>query len=689
MIQYAWLIPVLPLAAFAIIAFVTRPWRRVSGWVAVAGILGALALALPTFWETLAGARVERTLDWLTLATGGVGVSPSLAGAGGGAQDPALHSAGAAQVAGGAQALALQVGFQVDPLTAVMLLVVTSVSFLVIFYSQGYMHGDPGYSRYFAFISLFCMSMLGLVLANSLLALYIFWELVGLCSYLLIGFYYQKPEAAAAAKKAFLVTRLGDFGLLAGILLLWSRAGTLEFTRLEQMIAAGQFDPAFLSLVGVLIFCGAVGKSAQFPLHVWLPDAMEGPTPVSALIHAATMVAAGVYLVARTFPIFEAGSYSLTVVMAVGAFTAIFAASMALVNNDIKRVMAYSTVSQLGYMFLALGVGARGAAVFHLMNHAFFKALLFLAAGSVIHALGSQDLRFMGGLRGRMKITSTTMLIAALSLSGFPLLTSGFWSKDEILAAAYAKGEYLVFGVALLTAFLTAFYMFRAWFLAFWGEPRWDTGTRRHGDAGSTQQSGISAQQAVPGAQHSAPTTQHHGSGVHESPWMMAAPLVILAIPSILSGFWGSPLAGGGGFASFLEGQAEATELNVWVMAASALVALGGIYLAWLMYGKKSLSPARVSAALWPVYQILIHRYWVDELYNGFVRIAVLGVAEGLRLFDVYVVDGAVNGVASMTRAASSTLRQFQTGRLQNYGWAMYAGAIAIAVVTIAAQMSR
>ncbi|HZK67742.1 MAG TPA: NADH-quinone oxidoreductase subunit L, partial [Chloroflexota bacterium] len=444
MIELAWLIPVFPFASFVAIAFVTRRWGRLSGFVAVAGILAAFLLAARLFGEVLGGAHIEHQFDWLPLA-------------GGGADDSVLR-----------------LGFLVDPLTAVMLVVVTFVSALVIFYSQGYMHGDPGYSRYFAFISLFCMSMLGLVLANSLLTLYIFWELVGLCSYLLIGFWYQKPAAAAAAKKAFLVTRLGDFGLLAGILMLWSRAGTLEFTRLEAMIAAGQFDAGFLSLVGVLLFCGAVGKSAQFPLHVWLPDAMEGPTPVSALIHAATMVAAGVYLVARTFPIFEAGHGALTVVMGIGAFTAIFAASMALVNNDIKRVMAYSTVSQLGYMFLALGVGARGAAVFHLMNHAFFKALLFLAAGSVIHALGSQDLRFMGGLRGRMKITSTTMLIAALSLSGFPLLTSGFWSKDEILAAAYAKGEYLVFGVALLTAFLTAFYMFRAWFLAFWGEPRWD-----------------------------------------------------------------------------------------------------------------------------------------------------------------------------------------------------------------------
>ncbi|MHB8991946.1 MAG: NADH-quinone oxidoreductase subunit L [Chloroflexota bacterium] len=627
MIEWAWLIPVFPLAAFLVISFLTRPWRQFSGYVAVAGIVASFLLALPIFQEVLSGAQLERQFAWLPLAG-------------------SEH--------------ALELGFQVDPLTAVMLLVVTSVAALVIVYSQGYMHGDPGYSRYFAFISLFTMSMLGLVLANNLLALYIFWELVGLCSYLLIGFWYQKPEAAAAAKKAFIVTRFGDFGLLVGILLLWSRAGTLEFARLEEMIAAGQFDPAFMSLVGILLFSGAVGKSAQFPLHVWLPDAMEGPTPVSALIHAATMVAAGVYLVARAFPIFEAGPSAMLVVMGIGTFTAIFAASMALVANDIKRVMAYSTVSQLGYMMLALGVGARGPAIFHLMNHAFFKALLFLTAGSVIHALGNQDLRFMGGLGSRMKITATTMLIAALSLSGFPLVTSGFWSKDEILAAAFNHGQYLVYGVALFTAFLTAFYMFRAWFLAFWGAPRWETGGHGHG--------------------HGAP---------HESPWVMTIPLMILAVPSILSGFWGSPLTGNG-FATFLEGgHGEAEPLNLVVMGSSMVVALSGIGLAWLMYGARTLAPERISAAFGPVHRVLYSKYWIDELYDGIVAVAVLGTSRLLRLFDVRVVDGAVNGVATLTRATGQALRQIQTGRLQNYGWAMYAGVVVIALATLAAQFAR
>ena len=436
------------------------------------------------------------------------------------------------------------------------------------------------------------------------------------------------------------------------------------------MIAAGRFDPAFMGLIGVLIFSGAVGKSAQFPLHVWLPDAMEGPTPVSALIHAATMVAAGVYLVARTFPIFEAGPFAMGVVMFVGTLTAILAASMALVNNDIKRVMAYSTVSQLGYMMLALGVGARAPAVFHLMNHAYFKALLFLTAGSVIHSLGTQDLRFMGGLGSRMKITSATMLIAALSLSGFPLVTSGFWSKDEILLAAFSRGEHLVFLVGLFTAFLTAFYMFRLWFLCFWGEPRWE---RTEHSASDAQHSGLGA---------------HHSPQPHESPWVMTLPLMILAVPSVLSGFWGSPLMGNG-FAAFLEGHAEEAHLDLLVMGGSVVVALGGIWLAWRMYGERTLSPERVSAAFGPAYRVLYNKYWIDELYNGLVRAVVLGVARLLRLFDERVIDGAVNGVATLTRHAGASLRQIQTGRVQSYGWVMYAGVVVIALAALAAQFTR
>ncbi|HEX9016258.1 MAG TPA: NADH-quinone oxidoreductase subunit L [Chloroflexota bacterium] len=675
MIEYAWLIPVFPFAAFVLIFFAFRFWKGFSGYVAVAGILASFLLALPVFGEALAGKTIERTINWLPLAGGN-------------------H--------------ALEIGFMVDPLTAIMLVVVTTVSLLVIFYSQGYMHGDGGYSRYFAFISLFCMSMLGLVLANNLLVVYMFWEGVGLGSYLLIGFWFQKravrekrqtivkdsrveyaegPEMspAIASKKAFIVTRFGDFGFLVGILLLFSQAGTLEFSKIEEMIAHNQFSPEFMSLVGILIFCGAVGKSAQFPLHVWLPDAMEGPTPVSALIHAATMVAAGVYLVARTFPIFEAGPAAMTTVMVIGTITAILAASMGLVANDIKRVMAFSTVSQLGYMMLALGVGARGPAIFHLFNHAFFKALLFLTAGSVIHAMHNafpreedewkrQDVRFLGGLGKYMPVTKWAMLIAGLSLAGFPLI-SGFWSKDEILAMAFERNQ-IVFWIGLFTAFLTAFYMFRAWFLTFTGEPRWLTAS---GGSGDGETGGHDSHQS------SHDGHDHHGPSLpHESPWVMAAPLVILMVPSLLSGFWGSPFWPGLNVGSFLEGKHEAVEVNGIVMALSIVAGLGGIALAWVMYYRRSLSPEKVAGWFGPMYTVLINKWWIDEFYNGvIVKYLVLGTARLMLLFDTYVVDATVNGVGSATRSAGGLLRQVQTGKLQNYGWAMYAGALVIALAAI------
>lgn len=673
MIQYAWLIPVFPFVASVLIFFVFRFWKQFSGYVAVAGILASFLLALPVFGEALGGAHIEKTFNWLPLA---------------------------------GENHALEIGFMVDPLTAVMLVVVTTVSLLVIFYSQGYMSGehglDPGYSRYFAFITLFCTAMLGLVLANNLLVIYMFWEGVGLGSYLLIGFWYQKravkekrqtivrnghvefaegPEMspAIASKKAFVVTRFGDFGFLAGILMLWNQAGTLEFTKIEEMIAHNQFSPEFMSIVGILIFCGAVGKSAQFPLHVWLPDAMEGPTPVSALIHAATMVAAGVYLVARAFPIFEAGPAAMTTVMVIGTITAILAASMGLVANDIKRVMAFSTVSQLGYMMLALGVGARGAAIFHLFNHAFFKALLFLTAGAVIHAMHNvfpkeedewkrQDVRFLGGLGKYLPITKWTMLIAGLSLAGFPFITSGFWSKDEILAMAWDHNQ-LVFWVGLITAFMTAFYMFRAWFLTFTGQPRWA------GVAGGSDRDSHDSHDA-----HG-----HHAPSLpKESPWVMTAPLVILAVPAILSGFWGSPLWGGMNFASFLEGKPEAVEVNAIVMALSIIAGLGGIGLAYAVYYNHSISPERLSSYFGPMYNVLINKWWFDELYNGvIVKYGVLGTAKLMLLFDTYVVDATVNGVGQVTRAAGGVLRQVQTGKLQNYAWAMYAGALVIALAAI------
>src|SRR5436190_389253 len=408
--------------------------------------------------------------------------------------------------------LRVDVALNVDGLTAIMLVVVTSVAFMVQIYSQGYMHGDTGYWRYFAYMSLFTASMLGLVLFDSILLVYVFWEMVGVSSYLLIGFWFNRPAAAAAAKKAFLVTRLGDLGFLAAILLIYAKAGTFNIPAIQEAAVAGALSASVLTWFALGVFAGAAGKSAQFPLHVWLPDAMEGPTPVSALIHAATMVAAGVYLVARLFPVFSVSHDALLVVGAIGGITALSAALIALVMTDIKRVLAYSTISQLGYMMLALGVGGYTVAIFHLFTHAFFKALLFLGSGSVNHATNTFDMRKMGGLAKLMPITTATFLIGTLSLAGFfPL--AGFWSKDEILSVAYDERTWL-FMVALVTAGLTAFYMFRAVFMTFGGEYRGGEPAEAHGES-----------------------HDESAHGPHESPFNMALPLLILAVPAVFAGF--------------------------------------------------------------------------------------------------------------------------------------------------------
>ena len=447
----------------------------------------------------------------------------------------------------------INLGLRADGLTAIMLLVVTGVSLAVQFYSQGYMKGDEGYARYFAFMSLFTASMLGVVLADNLVMLYVFWEMVGLCSYLLIGFWFQRPAAAAAAKKAFIVTRLGDLGFLMAILLIFVKAGTFDIGRIQEMAVGGLLPTGVITVFALGVFAGAVGKSAQFPLHVWLPDAMEGPTPVSALIHAATMVAAGVYLVARLFPIFNASEGAMHTVAAVGGVTAIMAASMGVVMTDIKRVLAYSTISQLGYMMLALGVGGYVAAIFHLFNHAFFKALLFLGAGSVNHSTHTFDMRLMGGLRRTMPVTLVTFTIAGLSLAGiFPL--AGFWSKDEILGHAW-QDQKALFWIAFITVFLTALYIARVIFLTFGGEYR-----------GGEQ----------PAEAHG---TSAHAGGPHESPWVMALPLAVLAVPAIASGFANIS----GGVAHLLEGALpEGVELHevsfsYGMAASSTAAALAGI----------------------------------------------------------------------------------------------------------------
>jgi proton-translocating NADH-quinone oxidoreductase chain L len=562
------------------------------------------------------------------------------------------------------------IDFRVDPLTAIMLVVVTSVSMLVHLYSIGYVRGDPGYSRFFIELALFTVSMLILVLGANFLVLFIGWELVGLSSYLLIGFWFNQPPPdpnsdfqvpwpPGASLKAFVTTRFGDFGFLIGILLLFATTGTFNFVALGA--STRNVNVALVTLAMILVFCGAIGKSAQFPLHVWLPDAMAGPTPVSALIHAATMVAAGVYLVARLFPIYYsvAGPQALEVVAYIGGFTALFAASIALVQNDIKAVLAYSTISQLAYMFVGLGVSSNiSTGMFHLFTHAFFKALLFLGSGSVIHAVTVQDMRKMGGLARFMPITAFTFLIATLSISGFPLF-AGFFSKDAIIAAAFTYGQthggnYVLYGLTLATAGLTAFYMFRLYFLTFGGR-----GGRFLGFWGGREQ--------YRGEAHP-----------HESPWVMWVPLALLAIPSAVAGFWQN------GFGNFILAGTAPYEnpFSNGLTYVGIGMALGGIALAWLVYGMGFVPATALTRN--PVggfaYRVLLNKYYLDELYLAIIRYVVLGLSTAAAGFDRIVIDGVVNGSARFVRGFGDATRRSETGFLQNYGAAIFGGAMILLI---------
>jgi len=626
--QFIWLIFLLPLFSFIIIGFFVRPFvkaeSRVAGYITIAAIGGPLALSIWALFAVMGAEHHEipvPDVTWVVIEDG----------------------------------VTIHLGLIMDSLTAVMLIVVTVVSLMVQIYSQGYMHGDPGYHRYYAWMSLFTASMIGLVMADNLLFLFVFWEMVGLCSYLLIGFWFHKPSAADAAKKAFIVTRLGDFGFLAGILLLYLNTGTFDIHELHELAIAGALAGTVLTWAAIGIFAGAVGKSAQFPLHVWLPDAMEGPTPVSALIHAATMVAAGVFLVARMFPLFEHSTEALTTVAIIGGITAIFAASMGLVMNDIKRVLAYSTISQLGYMMLGLGAGGVAIGIWHLFNHAFFKALLFLGAGSVNHATGTFDMRLMGGLKKYMPWTYATFAIASLSIAGiWPL--SGFWSKDEIVISAF-EHQPVLFYLAMITVFMTAFYMFRAVFMTFGGEYRGgDPNTHGHGG---------------------------HHSQPHESPRVMTIPLVILAALSIFSGLWNvtghfGAFMGHGETHGFFAGLFHPfTQPLPWL---SLILAGLGILLAYAMYSKHLISPERIGSMFRPLYTLFYRKYWFDELYeNIIVRNTLLkGLFASFEQFDNRVVDGAVNGVADGAIASSRAIRQAQTGQLQLYGLFIGIGILAI-----------
>jgi NADH-quinone oxidoreductase subunit L len=544
-------------------------------------------------------------------------------------------------------AFSVPFAFSFDQLTAVMCLVVTGVGLLIHIYSAGYMAGDRDYSRYFGLLNLFTFFMLVLVMAGNIVLMFVGWEGVGLCSYLLIGFWFERPAAAKAGMKAFVVNRVGDAAFILGLLILVLTLGTPEFARINEAAATGALAPGLATLAAVLLFAGACGKSAQIPLYVWLPDAMEGPTPVSALIHAATMVTAGVYMVARLNGLYTASPAAGSLVATVGAVTAVFAASMALVQNDIKRVLAYSTISQIGYMFIGCGVGAYAAGIFHLMTHAFFKGLLFLAAGSVIHALsGEQDIRQMGGLRKLLPRTYPAFLAGTLAISGLPLF-SGFFSKDAILTGAYASGHIFAWALGVLAAVMTAFYMFRLLFLTFFGEER------------------LTAE------------AKHH---LHESPPVMTVPLGMLAVLSVLGGYIGLPAMLGERadlFGRFLEPLARGHQGAVdgaveWsLILVSAAAAAAGLYVAYLFYIRYPRTPGRLAARLPAVYRVLARKYYVDEIYNAvIVRPAVRGAELVYKHFDLKVIDGALNLSAGAAAATGRGLGRLQTGLLKDYALA-------------------
>ena len=667
--QLIWSIFFLPLASFIVISLIVRPFFNkysfVSGPIAIVSIGLSFFLSVLAFINVMFNKEkdlVSEPSKWLEVGN-----------------------------------FEFTVGILMDPLTAIMLVTVTGVSLMVQIYSTGYMKnpikeddhdgpvelGIPVYARYFAYMSLFTASMLGLVMAANIVQLFIFWELVGLCSYLLIGFWFHKPSAANAAKKAFLVTRVGDVGFLIGILYLFYKTANNETGNFLEIATINTYLPiavgaTAVTIITICLFIGAMGKSGQFPLHTWLPDAMEGPTPVSALIHAATMVTAGVFLVARFFPIFASSETTMAIVAIVGGFTAIFAASMGLVSNDIKRVLAYSTVSQLGYMMLALGVGAYGPAIFHLFTHAFFKALLFLGSGSVNHATGTFDMRFMGGLKNKMPITYVTFLIGSLSLAGiFPL--SGFWSKDEILLNAFKSDDPIatfVFILAMIAVFMTAFYMFRALYMTFEGEFK--------------------------GGSDKDPDAHPHGP-VHltESPLSMVAPMIILVIPAVIIGLISNaPYNMLGIEAHWLSHMLEyslpkgmenlvhvegANKFNIPLAIFSSLIAISGIALAIALYKPNPKLSFKYLDKFNQVHRILINKFYIDELYEGILvkKVYYNGIANISNWFDKYIVDTLVVISGWIAINIGAVLRQFHNGQTQTYATITSLGIIAILIMFI------
>jgi NADH-quinone oxidoreductase subunit L len=645
---YYVLIPLLPLVGFLInILLGKEVTREKAHWPAVLAVAGSWLCALATLSDVLGGKIIDADLyTWIASGT-----------------------------------FKVSVGFLIDPLTAVMLMVVTTCAMLIHIYAIGYMHGDTGYYRFFAYLNLFTFFMLMLIMGNNFLQLYFGWEGVGLCSYFLIGYFFNKKSAADAGKKAFIVNRFGDFGFGLGVFMVFLTFGTLHysdvFSNVSSMVGKTVnflgWNVDLPTLIALLLFCGAVGKSAQFPLHVWLPDAMEGPTPVSALIHAATMVTAGVYLVARCNPIFNLSEIAMNTVGIIGALTMFFAATIAITQNDIKRIIAFSTCSHLGYMFLACGMGAYAAGIFHLYTHAFFKALLFLAAGSVIHAVHTNDIQEMGGLRKYMPITYAVFILAGLSAGGFPGL-SGFFSKDEIIWSAYAShssvGKF-VWVLGLAGAFFTPFYTFRLIFLTFHGKNR---SVHHSGDAHG----------------HGSHHGEHH---FHESPKIMTIPLMLLAIGAVGAGWVGIPpiLGGGGHFAEFLKpvvGHPEfhASHAEEWgVMALSTTIALFGLGLSAFFYLKRLDLPEKISKQFSGLYKVLYNKYYVDEFYNFILIKPTLWVANKVLvgITDAKMIEGVVNGLPGAIGKFSQQLRRLQTGLAQHYAIFMAAGAVFIIILVI------
>ena len=630
MLDYVGLIPLFPAIGFALNLFFGRRMSKGAvGFIACAAIGLSFLVSLLVFTDLLRLAPANRSVEkilyrWI--------------------------------ISGEFQA---NVGFLVDPLSIVMMMIVSGVSFIIHIYSHGYMHDDRDFPRYFTYLNLFVFFMLLLVSANNFLLMFVGWEGVGLCSYFLIGFWYEKKSASDAGKKAFIVNRIGDYGFLLAIFLIFVTFGTIDFKGVFSA-APGKLGigSGIMTLITLLLFMGATGKSAQIPLYTWLPDAMEGPTPVSALIHAATMVTAGVYMVARCNVLFLMAPTSIFVVAVIGAATAIYAASIGLAQNDIKRVLAYSTISQLGYMFLACGVAAFTAGIFHLMTHAFFKALLFLGAGSVMHALsGELDMRKMGALKPHMPRTYWTFLIGTLAISGiFPF--AGFFSKDEILWKALTQGGFIFWLVGVVAAFMTATYMFRAVFMTFHGKSRVDHEVAHH---------------------------------LHESPGMMTVPLIILAVLSIVGGFIGFPIVEGWNqFGEFLspvfavppkvaEAAHHSAGFEVGMMVVSIIIAVLGILSAYRMYIKKPGLPDRLAERYSTPYQMIANKYWMDEIYDFVFVGPLIRVSVFLwRIFDDILVDGTVNGVAAVVRGGSQVFRRLQTGNVQSYALSILVGVVLI-----------